>query len=140
MSALEGLPAAVGRAPLEPQTLAGRRLVVNFWATWCEPCRDEMPGLQRLSDSADDILVIGVSLDGDVNLAREFLLRHGIRFPNYSMPVDEGRRRGLAIPALPETWLVGTEGRVRARISGARDWSSVEERKHLRALLDERSA
>ena len=58
-------------------------LLINFWATWCAPCRSEMPDLQRLTGSLDPerYAVIGVSVDDDINLVREFMLQHQIRFP-----------------------------------------------------------
>jgi len=99
-------------APLNPGGRAslaeyrGQRVIVNFWATWCAPCREEMPDLQRLSDAlaARGIAVIGVNVDADLNLAREFLLRHGVRFDNFADAGMAYSREALGITALPVTF------------------------------------
>lgn len=134
-SALTSLAAIGGGADLRPEDFAGRPALVNFWATWCEPCRAEMEDLQRLSDGMQDIAVVGVSLDADVRLAQEFLLQRRVRFPNYSLPPDKGRARGVRISALPETWLVAEDGRVLSQVTGARDWSAAAEQARLRREL-----
>ena len=105
----------------------GRPLIVNFWATWCEPCRREMPELDRLSAAArpHGIVVVGVTVDTDLNLAREFVLRHRLRFTNLSDPEMRLARDALGIGAFPETFLVGPEGKIAARFTGARDWTGA---------------
>ncbi len=100
--------------------LAGRTLVINFWATWCAPCRQEMPDLQRLSDRLDPdrYRVIGVSVDADRNLVREFVRAHDIRFP---VRQDRDRRLASAVLGLevfPTTFVVSPDGTVVARIDG----------------------
>ncbi len=112
-------------------------MLVNFWATWCVPCRDEMPELERLSKEETRLQVIGVTLDDDANLAREFLRRSAVSFPNYRAPSGEGHVAGVRIAALPETWLVDGKGRVLARMTGTRRWSDAAQRRELRERLDE---
>jgi len=94
----------------------GRSLIVNFWATWCEPCRKEMPGLERLSASAGPrgITVLGITVDSDPNLAREFVLQYRLSFPNLIDPELRLARSALDIKSFPETFLVSAEGRVLA--------------------------
>lgn len=99
----------------------GRTLVINFWATWCAPCRREMPDLQRLSDRLDPARyrVIGISVDTDRNLVREFVRAYAIRFP---IRQDHGRRLASAVLGLevyPTTFVVSPDGIVVARIDGA---------------------
>jgi thiol-disulfide isomerase/thioredoxin len=103
----------------------GKALVLNIWATWCGPCRAEMPSLQRLADrfSGDDLAVVGVSVDRDLNLVREFLLRHGIRFAVYADSAQPSVRDRLGVKAYPTTWLVRRDRRIAALIAGERDWS-----------------
>ena len=81
------LPALDG-PPLNLGDYRGRVLVLNVWATWCAPCREEMPSLQRLSERfpSGRFAVVGLTVDEDTNLAREFLLKYGIRFPSASDP------------------------------------------------------
>ena len=105
--------------------LADKTLLVNFWATWCAPCRREMPDLQRLSDALDRsrFAVIGVSVDADTNLAREFLLRHQIRFANLQDVNQEISSRLLGIKAFPETFIVAPDGVIIKRITGEQIWN-----------------
>ena len=114
------LEALAGASPLNDfsRELQGKALLVNFWATWCEPCRREMPVLQQLSDrlDADRFAVIGVSVDEDTNLALEFLLERGIRFGNLQDSGQPPARQALGILSYPQTFLVAPDGRITARI------------------------
>ncbi len=110
-----------GRAGLEQYR--GKRLIVNFWATWCAPCREEMASLQALSEALrpHGIAVVGVNVDEDRNLAREFLLRHRLQFENFADP-GMAHSRSLGIEALPQTFAIDADGRLAAHAAGARDW------------------
>ncbi len=99
--------------------IKGKTLLINFWATWCAPCRSEMPVLQKLSDSldADRFAVVGVSVDEDSNLIREFMLQYKIRFRNFQ---DDNFRLAaelLGITSYPETFIVSPQGIITRRIS-----------------------
>lgn len=104
---------------------AGSPLLVNFWATWCPPCRAEMPDLQALQQrlAARGLRVLGISVDEDVNLVREFLLKNPVGFP-----VLLDSRRVLAegllrLNTYPTSCLVGRDGVVVEVIYGARPWA-----------------
>ena len=105
------------------QPLHGTALLINFWATWCEPCRREMPDLQQLSDrlDADRFAVIGISVDEDTNLALEFLLERDIRFGNLQDSGQVPAREALGIRSYPQTFLVTPDGRIAARIDEVLD-------------------
>jgi thiol-disulfide isomerase/thioredoxin len=120
-----------------PVAAAGTAQVINFWATWCEPCRDEMPSLQRLSEhfSGSDLAVVGLSVDDDLNLVREFVLRYRIAFPIY-VDLNQSLRARFAWPSYPQTILVTREGRVAAIIAGKRDWASKESLEEIERALD----
>lgn len=132
------LMSLTGKDVLTAQAPRGKARVVNLWATWCEPCRREMPSLQRLHQLADPatLAVIGISVDSDLNLAREFLLQYGLTFPNYGDSEQKLARDGLRVQAFPATFLVAADGTVRARITGARDWASPELLRMLAQTLD----
>lgn len=104
--------------------VAGGPLLINVWATWCEPCRREMAGLQGLNERFAGLRVIGITVDRDLNLAREFLLREGIRFPNLADPERAYVGEVLGIRAFPHTLIVGRDGTVLASVAGARDWTA----------------
>lgn len=105
----------------------GKWLVINVWASWCEPCRREMDGLQHLSERVDPAraAVIGLTVDDDLQLAREYLRRAGVRFENFADGPPPVARPVLGVNALPETIVLAPDGRVRARIVGARDWTDA---------------
>jgi thiol-disulfide isomerase/thioredoxin len=112
--------------PTSTGALRGAPFIINFWATWCDPCRREMPALERLSLrlAVYGVRVIGVTVDHDLNLAREFVRAHKLTFPIYAD--GKALQSALRVGALPETVLVSAEGRIAARITGARDWEGAE--------------
>ena len=105
----------------------GKLLVLNIWATWCPPCRREMPDLDLLSKTLDPtrFAVIGVSIDGDTQLAEEFLLQHGITFRNFFDKAGE-LSRPLALKAYPETFLIAPDRTLLRRMTGLHTWASPE--------------
>ncbi len=104
--------------------LKNKTLLINFWATWCTPCRKEMPHLQKLSEALDQdkFAVIGISVDEDTNLVKEFLLGYKIRFTNFQDKNLEIATRLLGIQAFPETFIVAPSGVIIKRISGEQIW------------------
>ena len=115
----------------------GRSVILNVWATWCEPCRREMPSLQALAarGASGGPVVVGVTLDSDYNLAREFLLRHDIRFPNLVDPGGKLTGELLGVKAVPETFVIAGDGRLAARFTGPRDWASEDTSRVLEKAL-----
>ena len=110
-------------APIEGDEfgLRGKTLLINFWATWCAPCREEMPALQALSDALDpsQFAVIGISIDEDANLVREFMLQYDIRFANFHDADQRIAAELLAIETYPETFIVSPAGIITRRIGEA---------------------
>ena len=100
--------------------LRGKVVVVNFWATWCAPCREEIPDLVRLQEAyrGRGVAFVGVSVDEEgAAVVRPFAEQYGI---NYPVALDDGsvmqRYEGAA--ALPTTYFVTREGRVRRYMPG----------------------
>ena len=137
--ALSGLN---GAAPTSTEALRGAPLIINFWATWCVPCRDEMNSLERLSHRlpADAARLIGVSVDVDLNLAAEFVHTRKLTFPIYADGDAKLLQSALQIRSLPETVLVTADGAIAARIVGARDWNGAESDRLLQRALGLRLA
>lgn len=100
-------------------------LVINFWATWCGPCRHEMPSLEKLSAlfSPKDLLVVGIAVDSDRNLPREFRLRHQLTFPMLSDNDQMLSSGTLRVPAFPITYLLKRDRTIARVIVGAREWA-----------------
>lgn len=128
-----------------PMTLAdraGKVLLVNLWATWCAPCRKEMPALDALQKEAggDDFEVVAVNVDtGGDEKPKKFLGEIGIE--NLAFYRDDTlelfntlkRRRGLAL-GLPVTLLVDREGCLMAHMNGPAEWAGEDARRLISAV------
>lgn len=126
----------------------GKPLVVNFWATWCEPCRDEYPLIVELAVEfkSQGISVIGINMDddSDMNLVRRFIARTQPHFPNYRQKpgIDlDGFYRGVN-PAwngtMPQTIFYTRDGRINLYFLGTRPRPVFEQA--FRDLLPKASA
>lgn len=117
--------------------LGGRPAVINLWATWCAPCRTEMPSLQRLATllASEGIRVLALSVDTDHNLVREFVLKYGITMPVSIANSPNQAMAAIGVVALPHTLYVGADGRILGGHLGQRDWADPaavrEVRNHL---------
>lgn len=114
----------------------GRPVVVNFWATWCPPCRAEVPGFVDLQDEfGDEVVFVGVSLDdGGFNTIRPFAREFNV---NYPLVVDRSRIFGKygGRGTVPTTFLVDADGNIRHMHEGIITKRSL--RPALRQLVDE---
>jgi len=104
----------------------GKVLILNVWATWCGPCRHEMPSLDRLSNRLDNkkFSVVGLSVDTDDHVVREFLIERKVSFPNYIDPAMEVANQVFGIRAFPSTFVFGPDGRLLEVIEGWREWDT----------------
>jgi thiol-disulfide isomerase/thioredoxin len=102
----------------------GRSVIVNVWATWCAPCRGELPSLDRLSRRLDPerFVLVGLAVDQDPDFVREYLNDIGVAYPNYIDSRQTVVRDLLGLESFPQTLLVDGDGVLRGRIVGARDW------------------
>lgn len=116
--ALEGLDGR--RWSLEE---AAERLVwVNFWAISCEPCRTEMPAMQRLAEEyADELLILGVNWGESRDDVADFVARYGIEYPILLDPGLETYYRWAGTDGLPRHYFIGAEGTVLREIVGPLD-------------------
>ena len=98
----------------------GQVVLVNFWATWCPPCRIEMPGFQRVYEDRRDegFVVVGISTDqAGVGVVREFLAKRDITFP-VAMATGQVVQDFGGVRALPTSFLIDREGRIRQEVKG----------------------
>ena len=117
--------------------LRGKIVLVNFWATWCGPCRIEMPAMERLYRTYDrkDFEILAVSTDAQgVAVTRPFQQENQLTFPILH---DADFRVGLSYGArtLPMTFMVDRQGIVRQQIFGARDWEAPEAHQLIQMLM-----
>jgi peroxiredoxin len=113
-------------------------LVVNFWATWCEPCRREMPDLEKLGSlfRPGDLRVIGITVDKDINLAREFSFKYKLTFPLLSDASQALSNSILQISGFPATYLLRRDHSIASIIVGAREWAGPKMVGEIERLLD----
>ncbi len=107
--------------------------LINFWATWCPPCRAEMASLNRLHRdyAARGLGIFAVSVDEDIHMVREYVRRSPLDFP---VLLDSGGKLAvrLGVPAYPTTLLVDRAARVSSVWVGERDWDAAD----VRATID----
>lgn len=114
----------------------GQIAVINLWAMWCAPCREEMPTLAGLADAYSDnpeVIVVPINVDLDENMpeARAFLADNApLTFfsdPKFQLPFEFAGKG-----AMPQTIILDRQGRIRAHLTGDADWASPE----AKALID----
>lgn len=107
-------------------SLKDKLVMVHFWATWCAPCRKEMPSLERLSQKLDPdkFVLVGISVDEDINLVKEFKLKYGIKFAKY-IDIDMSLAQGqFGATAFPETFIIGRDGKLVRHMIGEHEWDT----------------
>jgi peroxiredoxin len=116
----------------------GRVVMVNFWATWCGPCRQEMPHLNKLHDKYRDagFVLLGVNIDDNVRAATDLAAKLGLKFP-VLLDTDKSVSRLYDMGSMPATVLIDREGRVRHLHRGYREGYELTYEQQVRSLLKE---
>lgn len=120
------LPDLEGK-PLHVSQLKGKVVVVNFWATWCNPCREEIPDFVELYKEyrGRGVEIIGVSLDkGKEERVKAFVKEFGIEYPIVVGDIQVARQ--WLVRGIPRTFIVDREGKVTQKIVGVTDKRSLE--------------
>lgn len=100
----------------------GRLVWVNFWATSCEPCRTEMPAMQRLAEAyPDELLILGVDWGEGRDAVTDFVERYGVAYPILLDPTLETYYRWAGTDGLPRHYFIGAEGTVLREVVGPLD-------------------
>lgn len=104
----------------------GSVVLVNFWATWCEPCRDEMPSLQKLKAQlgGKPLVILAVNFGESAQQVKAFLNAYPLDFP-VLLDRDQTAAKAWKVRALPASFLVAPDGRVRSYTFGGRDWADA---------------
>jgi len=121
---------------ISTSNFGGRLLVLNFWATWCQPCVEEVPSLSQFSKdmAGDGVVVLGVSVDKDEKAYRAFLARNNPGFltardPQANINADYGTFK------YPESYLIDTHGKVVQKIIGPENWTDEQMLRYVKSLL-----
>ena len=107
--------------------LHGQVVVLNFWATWCAPCVEEIPSLVAMSQKmkSKGVTVLGVSVDADEDAYQKFIKDHGVTFLTVR-DADQKSNVLYGTVKFPETYIIDRSGVVRRKFIGAVDWTSPE--------------
>jgi len=116
--------------------LSGRVVLVNFWATWCEPCEREMPAMERLYQSLprEEFELVAVAIDGKADDVRAFQKRYRLSFP-ILLDLDQAVYDAYQTMGVPESLLLDRDGRIVERYVGPREWDAPEYASRIRELF-----
>ena len=132
----QDFPLEVWGKPGHLTDLKGKVVILNFWATWCPPCIEETPALNRLQKYVEsrNALVLGVSIDEDPAAYEKFLKDQGIVFPTFREPT-----RKLALdygtPVFPDTYVIDRHGKILRKFFGPQQWDSPDMLAYFDAVL-----
>jgi len=132
----QDFPTEIGGKPGRLSDLRGKVVVLNFWATWCPPCVEETPSLNKLQKYIEsrNALVLGVSVDEDPAAYEKFLKDQGVVFPTFREPT-----RKLALdygtPVYPDTYIIDRHGKIARKFYGPQQWDSPEMLAYFDAIL-----
>ncbi len=118
------------------QELRGKVVMVNFWATWCGPCRQEMPHLNRLHEkySRSGFVLLGLNVDDDPQNAAAVAAKLGVQFP-VLLDTDKQVSDRYDLKAMPSTYLIDRDGKVRFMHRGYLSGYEEQYEKQIRELL-----
>ena len=135
-----------GNRPVTISDYRGKVVLVNIWATWCPPCREEMPSMERLHKkfAGTDFRIAAVSVDGDAFYTAEkkgpaevlaFADQMGLTFDILHDP-SGAIRRAYDIFGVPESFIIDRDGVIVKRVIGAANWDAPVNQALIRSLLD----
>jgi peroxiredoxin len=114
--------------PLQLSSYRGKVVLLNFWATWCAPCRAEIPEFERLQDSygQQGLQVVGLSMDDGAQPVREFYQQFKVNYP-VAVSNEKVAQSYGGVLGLPVSFLIGRDGRIAAKYVGAAQIPVVEQ-------------
>jgi peroxiredoxin len=127
--------------PATLERYRGRVVLLNLWATWCQPCRVEMPSLERLSRrlGSDGFGVVAVSIDDDADsVVAAYARQLGLSFDILHDP-SAAIKRAYQATGVPESWVINRDGVIIKKVIGASEWDGPVNEALIRRLADERA-
>jgi len=121
---------------VDSKALSGRVLILNFWATWCGPCKEEMPSLERLRRqfSPEHLQILAVTTDIRPREIESFWKQLNLHF-EVVLDDQEALSQALLVRNLPTTILVDTHGQIRGRVMGPREWDDQDAIAFVKSLI-----
>ena len=123
---------------MDAKDFANKPLVINFWSTWCVPCKDELPSMQKLYESLrfDGFEIIAISIDREnKEKIKKYVKKYSLTFPVLLDP-SQKVRKNYYIMGLPTSYLIGSDGKLKGFISGARNWDNAISKNMFSDLID----
>jgi cytochrome c biogenesis protein CcmG/thiol:disulfide interchange protein DsbE len=119
--------------------LRGQVVVLNFWASWCQPCIEETPALNRLQRyiAARGATVLGISADEDAAAYERFLKAQNVTFPT-DRDISQKVARDYGTSLYPETYIIDRQGKIARKIIGQQQWDSPEMLHYFDVILNQR--
>jgi peroxiredoxin len=121
---------------ITPENFGGKLLVLNFWASWCQPCVQEVPSLEVFSRqfASEGVVVLGVSVDKNEKLYHQFLQQFPVTFqvardPSWDIAANYGTFQ------LPETYIIDSSGKVVQKVIAAQNWMNPEFVQSIKKML-----
>jgi len=111
----------------------GKVVLLNFWASWCAPCIQELPSLQQFHREHPEYPILAVSIDESESAYKRFLVQRRVDFITVRDP-EEVSANKYGTTGWPETFVIDKEGKIRRRFIGATDWSDPEILRFLKTL------
>jgi cytochrome c biogenesis protein CcmG/thiol:disulfide interchange protein DsbE len=137
----EDFPLQVSGKPVHLSDFRGKVVVLNFWASWCQPCVEEAPGLNRLQKhiAPKNAILLGVAADENQAAYEKFLQDQAIVFPTYRDPGTKDNRSPIAdifgTRIYPETYVIDRNGKIARKLIGYQQWDSPAMLAYFDALL-----
>lgn len=129
------IPSQTGGGPLSPQSHAGKVVIIDFWATWCAPCRESFPFYQSLVDQhGGNVVVLGVSVDEDPAKISDFAKQTGVTFP-LGWDEDQVVAKLYNPEKMPTSYLIDKNGLVSHVHAGFADGDQADITQQVDALL-----
>jgi peroxiredoxin len=122
-----------GRSSIHLADYRGKIVLLNFWATWCPPCVQEMPGLIELHHDRPDLAILAVSIDEDEGAYKHYLDRRHVDLISVRDP-NQTAAKLYHTEGWPETYVIDRQGVIRRKLVGDPDWSNPEIRAYLSSL------
>ena len=134
---LPRLTAGEGPSSLSLSDLSGRVVLLNFWATWCEPCESEMPAMERLYGALprERFELVAISIDDVREDVERFQERYQLSFP-IILDADQSVYEAYQTMGVPESLLLDERGRIVERYVGPREWDAKEYVERIRELIE----
>jgi thiol-disulfide isomerase/thioredoxin len=119
--------------------LRNKIVLVNFWASWCMPCKEEMPSIEALHRDMinnDRFVMVTILYKDSPAAATDYMRANGYTFPVF-VDLNDSSARNFGVTGVPETYIIDKKGMLRKRVIGPADWNSPDAKNYINTLISE---